>query len=108
VGSSLAFVMIGPSATSAWAEAARAAGGTASSRSGAPRSIFLVAGGRYGIGWGLSGVCPGPGIVAASTLDLHWLVFVGSMLGGMALYRLVRDGGISHIPDRRAALTGQD
>jgi uncharacterized membrane protein YedE/YeeE len=38
----------------------------------------------FGIGWGLSGYCPGPGIVSLATGSTTALVFVGAMLGGMA------------------------
>ena len=112
---SLAFVMIGAIGVHAlaWAWARRRARPIWDGEFHVPPrgsvDRRLVAGAAvFGIGWGLSGVCPGPGIVAASTLDPRWLVFTGSMLGGMALYRLVRDGGVSRVPDRRALLTGQD
>jgi uncharacterized membrane protein YedE/YeeE len=69
----------------------------------APIDRRLVTGAAvFGVGWGLSGVCPGPGIVAASTLAPSWLVFVGSMVIGMALYRGVRDAGFD--PTRRAVI----
>lgn len=49
----------------------------------------LVAGAAlFGAGWGLGGICPGPGIVAATSLALPFLVFVGSMLSGMIIFRV--------------------
>ncbi|MGJ0452108.1 MAG: DUF6691 family protein [Methylocystis sp.] len=42
----------------------------------------------FGIGWGLSGICPGPGIVDVGFLDPHALVFVLSMVAGMAMERI--------------------
>lgn len=42
----------------------------------------------FGVGWGLGGVCPGPGVVALASGALPVVVFVAAMLGGMALYRL--------------------
>ena len=43
----------------------------------------------FGIGWGLSGFCPGPAL-ASLTLGLPaTLVFVATMLAGMALARLL-------------------
>lgn len=42
----------------------------------------------FGIGWGLSGICPGPGIVDVGFLDLRALVFVLSMIAGMAVERI--------------------
>ncbi|MER2269160.1 YeeE/YedE family protein [Methylobacterium oxalidis] len=43
----------------------------------------------FGIGWGLSGFCPGPAIAALSTGALPVLVFVGAMLAGMAAHGLL-------------------
>lgn len=40
----------------------------------------------FGIGWGLSGFCPGPAVAALSTGVLPVAVFVLAMLAGMAAY----------------------
>ncbi len=46
--------------------------------------ISLIAGAAlFGIGWGLGGLCPGPGLVAAASGSLPALVFVASMIVGM-------------------------
>ena len=45
----------------------------------------------FGIGWGLSGICPGPGIVDVGFLDWRALVFVVSMAAGMMIERLIVD-----------------
>lgn len=46
----------------------------------------LVAGAAvFGIGWGLGGLCPGPGIVAAAGGSTSALAFVLAMLAGMHL-----------------------
>jgi uncharacterized membrane protein YedE/YeeE len=42
----------------------------------------------FGIGWGLGGVCPGPGLVGAATLASPMLLFVGGLVLGMGLFRL--------------------
>ncbi|GJE75425.1 DUF6691 family protein [Methylorubrum suomiense] len=44
----------------------------------------------FGVGWGLSGLCPGPAVAALSTGALPILVFVPAMLVGMAAFRLIR------------------
>jgi len=50
----------------------------------------LVIGGLlFGIGWGLAGFCPGPGIVAMAQGETMALVFVFAMLAGMAVFEVV-------------------
>ncbi len=52
----------------------------------------LVAGAAvFGIGWGLGGLCPGPGIVAAAGGSSSALVFVVAMLAGMYLRHRLAD-----------------
>jgi uncharacterized membrane protein YedE/YeeE len=53
-------------------------------------TVPLLAGsGLFGIGWGLGGYCPGPGMVSAPTLGLEALTFVGAMSVGMLLHHLI-------------------
>ncbi len=40
----------------------------------------------FGIGWGLSGYCPGPAIAGTMTFGTGALVFTGAMLTGMAIF----------------------
>jgi len=42
----------------------------------------------FGIGWGIGGYCPGPGLTALASLAIDPLVFVAAMLAGGALQRL--------------------
>ena len=37
----------------------------------------------FGIGWGIGGFCPGPGVVALATLKPEVVLFVVAMLAGM-------------------------
>jgi len=51
----------------------------------------LIAGAAlFGIGWGLIGICPGPGIVLLSTGSGIAFVFMGAVIAGMAVLPLVR------------------
>ena len=43
----------------------------------------------FGIGWGVAGFCPGPGLVAAGMGEAKALVFVAAMLAGMVGYELI-------------------
>lgn len=46
----------------------------------------LIAGAAlFGIGWGLSGYCPGPALTSLVTLTAPALIFVGAMVMGMWL-----------------------
>lgn len=49
----------------------------------------LVAGAAlFGLGWGLGGFCPGPALASFGAFSKAALVFVPSMLAGMALFHL--------------------
>ena len=43
----------------------------------------------FGIGWGVAGFCPGPGLVALGMGEVKALIFVGAMLAGMVLFELL-------------------
>lgn len=43
----------------------------------------------FGIGWGIAGLCPGPGFAALAIAPASAAVFVIAMLGGMLLLRLI-------------------
>jgi len=43
----------------------------------------------FGIGWGLSGFCPGPAVAALATGERAVLVFVVAMVAGMAAHRVL-------------------
>lgn len=51
--------------------------------------VRLVVGSAiFGIGWGLGGLCPGPGLVAAAGGATVGLTFVAAMLAGMFVQHL--------------------
>lgn len=52
-------------------------------------SKLLAGASIFGIGWGMAGVCPGPGIVLLGRAHLDFIVFVAAMIAGMLLYALV-------------------
>jgi uncharacterized protein len=42
----------------------------------------------FGVGWGLSGICPGPAFLVALTGAPHAVTFLAAMLAGFALHSL--------------------
>lgn len=44
---------------------------------------MLIGSAIFGVGWGMSGVCPGPALANLSALQKEILVFVPLMLAGM-------------------------
>lgn len=43
----------------------------------------------FGVGWGIAGLCPGPGFAALAIEPVSATIFVAAMLGGMLLVRLM-------------------
>ena len=56
-------------------------------RSDLPPRLFVGAG-LFGVGWALSGFCPGPASVAAGSGMTEALLFLPGMLGGMVLFQV--------------------
>jgi uncharacterized membrane protein YedE/YeeE len=50
---------------------------------------LLIGSGLFGIGWGLVGICPGPGIVNLVTLDGKVFVFMASVIFGMFIFKRI-------------------
>lgn len=50
---------------------------------------LLAGASLFGLGWGVAGFCPGPAVAALVTGSVEVATFVGSMICGMALYRVV-------------------
>lgn len=44
----------------------------------------------FGVGWGITGFCPGGAVPALGLGETSAVIFVASMLGGIALARLIR------------------
>jgi uncharacterized membrane protein YedE/YeeE len=52
---------------------------------------LIVGAALFGVGWGLSGYCPGPALVSLAIGASSVLVFVGAMIVGMVIYsRMLR------------------
>jgi uncharacterized membrane protein YedE/YeeE len=48
----------------------------------------LIGSALFGIGWGISGICPGPGIVNLVTNESAAFLFVGSLIMGMFIFKM--------------------
>ncbi len=42
----------------------------------------------FGIGWGMAGFCPGPGLTALGTGNPKAAIFVAAMIAGMAIFEM--------------------
>lgn len=59
-----------------------------------PIDAALIAGAAiFGVGWGLSGLCPGPAIVVLASGQPALFLFAGAMFAGLALGRRFGPGG---------------
>lgn len=61
---------------------------------------LVIGAGLFGIGWGLAGYCPGPGIASLGTGSLRAILFVAMMTMGMLLFE-----GMQKLRTRRARHT---
>ncbi|PKH06787.1 YeeE/YedE family protein [Moritella sp. Urea-trap-13] len=50
---------------------------------------LIIGAGLFGIGWGISGICPGPAIVNVSAGDPKIMVFIFAMMLGMYISNYV-------------------
>ena len=51
-----------------------------------PVNASLIAGAAiFGVGWGLTGICPGPAVVNLARPDAFFLTFIVAVLGGIRL-----------------------
>ena len=52
-------------------------------------ALTLIGGAIFGLGWGLSGICPGPGLVQLVSLKTEFWLFFAAVLGGMWITKKV-------------------
>lgn len=50
---------------------------------------LIIGAALFGLGWGWAGICPGPGIVAATSGDMNIILFLISLIVGMLVFKLV-------------------
>ncbi len=50
-------------------------------------SHLLIGAALFGIGWGWTGICPGPGLVATVSGNINIIIFIISMIVGMAIFK---------------------
>lgn len=50
---------------------------------------LVIGSALFGIGWGVAGFCPGPGLVALGLGEVKALIFVAAMLVGMVAFELL-------------------
>ena len=43
----------------------------------------------FGVGWGITGICPGPGLVLLGAGIPEGLIYMASLLAGMTLYSII-------------------
>ena len=51
-------------------------------------SRLIIGAALFGLGWGISGVCPGPGVVQLASGNWDFILFFIAVLAGMYLPRL--------------------
>ena len=55
---------------------------------------LLIGSTLFGAGWGLGGLCPGPGLVSLAGQGHFTLTFVASMLFGVVLHKLTKGSAL--------------
>ena len=60
---------------------------------------LVIGGVVFGIGWGVAGFCPGPGLVALGMGEFKALIFVVAMLVGMVVFELLERRRQTVIPE---------
>lgn len=50
-------------------------------------SRLIIGSSIFGIGWGLGGFCPGPGLTSLASGDIRAVLFVAAMIAGMIIFK---------------------
>lgn len=50
-------------------------------------SRLILGSALFGVGWGLGGFCPGPGVTSLASGDFRVILFVGAMIVGMITFK---------------------
>tara|TARA_R110002072_G_scaffold6717_8_gene38439 strand:- start:976 stop:1422 length:447 start_codon:yes stop_codon:yes gene_type:complete len=56
---------------------------------------LLVGAGIFGIGWGITGFCPGGALPVLGTLDTRVIIFVAALVAGMLITRVLLERAAS-------------
>lgn len=56
---------------------------------------LLVGAGIFGIGWGITGFCPGGALPVLGTLDTRVIIFVAALIAGMLITRVLLERAAS-------------
>ncbi len=49
---------------------------------------LIVGAALFGVGWGMSGICPGPAITQLAFPGVNGMLFLGALITGMLLHRV--------------------
>lgn len=52
---------------------------------------LVIGAALFGLGWGIAGICPGPGIVSLVSGNVEILIFVISMIIGMKAFHFIEN-----------------
>tara|TARA_R110000787_G_scaffold110023_5_gene218662 strand:+ start:620 stop:1066 length:447 start_codon:yes stop_codon:yes gene_type:complete len=56
---------------------------------------LLVGAGIFGVGWGITGFCPGGALPVLGTLDTRVIIFVAALVAGMLITRVLLERAAS-------------
>src|SRR6202051_4072909 len=68
---------------------------------------LVVGSGLFGIGWGLSGICPGPSLLLLTGLSLPAFIFFAGVVAGLFAVRLLPDRALDRLQRWRRNARGR-